>query len=229
MSARCILTMANGRGTNLRFPTPADVDIEVYAEHIAKEPRFNGATPGVIYNVADHACRVYDHLLATTDDLLVAAYGLVHDNKEGAIKDWTTPLKNAIAEEIEAECGVTAPAILSCLERLEDRHDAAMHAALGLQWPPPAGIKEMVKAADLKLFVTEWRSLMRHADGTVFDHPDWGRYADIEQLPLPVMPRDFNASRWDYLSRCRVALPLFAGRTGGLPITDLFPSLRSAA
>ena len=54
MSARTILTLANGKGADLLNLRPEDVDFAAFAEHLAKEKRFNGATPGLEYSVADH-------------------------------------------------------------------------------------------------------------------------------------------------------------------------------
>ena len=40
MSARTILTLANGNGMDLRYPTPTDyADPDWIAEHLAKEKR----------------------------------------------------------------------------------------------------------------------------------------------------------------------------------------------
>lgn len=202
MSARTILTLADGREMDLRHPTP-----ELYAnwdwvaEHLAKEKRYNGATPGVEYSVAQHACLGADVARALYGELIAAEF-LVHDNPEAALKDDTTPKKRAIAEEAEAQFGVLAASVIGAFDAITERHDIAIHAAAGLPWPMAPDVAAAVKRIDLVMFVTEWRDLMRNAP-----HPNWAPYSGIQPLPDTIEPWDWRDAKRQFLARCQTMLP----------------------
>lgn len=202
MSPRTILTLANGCGFDLLNPTPSDIDWNAFAEQLAKEARFNGATPGVFYSVAEHSVRCADAALTDTGNELLAAYLLIHDTKEGGLKDDTTPKKRALAEMAETEFGVLAPTIMDAYAALEDRHDVAIHAAAGLSWPPSPDMQIGIKHYDLALFVTEWRDLMRG-----IEHPCWEPYEKVEPLPRRIVPWEWGTARSLFLNRCTRLLP----------------------
>lgn len=210
MSARTILTLANGRGVDLLAPMFYPADFSALAEMLAKEKRFNGATAGVEYSVAEHCCLGVDAILAEEKKFgsrdkceQVAAYFLMHDLAEAVWKDDTTPKKHAIAERIAASCGVTADAVLNVLEELSDGHDAALHAAAGLQWPMPPALAPVIKTWDKIMFVTEWRDLMGDRE-----HPDWSAYANIEPLhDRIIQPWRWNVARTAWLMRAAKLLP----------------------
>lgn len=204
MSARTILTLANGRGVDLRNPKASDIDLDVMAEHLAKEARFNGATPGVFYSVAEHVVRGAGAILAATGDASLAAYFLLHDGHEHVLKDDTTPKKNTIAEEAEAKFGVLAEHVMASFASVTERHDIAIHAAAGLAWPPPSMLVAAIKRWDVIMFVTEWRDLMRG-----IQHPDWAPYRDIPPLALPIIPWPWEVAKAAMLKRCHVLLPVF--------------------
>jgi hypothetical protein len=224
-----ILTLADGKPFDVRYPDARTIAIETFAEHIAKEARFNGATPLTVYSVAEHSVLVCDRVLQLTGSRLAAAYGLMHDLKEGGIKDDPTPKKRGIAQEIQAKCGVTAGAILDCLAALEDRHDVAHHAAAGLDWPPPPEIAAAVKRADRELFKTEWVHLMRDpVTGRVFDCPCWDDYADVEPLDINLLCLPFDEAMRLFLVTAQAFLPVYERRRDDA-ITSVFPVLRLLA
>jgi hypothetical protein len=205
MSARTVLMLANGHGIDLIDPQPADIDFASFAEQLAKEARFNGATPGVAYSVAEHLVRGADAILRTSGDRQLAAYWSLHDAHEAVLKDDTTPKKRAIAELCAQQFGILAEHVLATFDRLTDRHDAAIHAAAGLPWPMPADMAAQVKAWDLTLFVTEWRDLMRART-----HPDWTPYRDITPLPETIRPWPWPFARLALQVRWRRLLPALA-------------------
>jgi hypothetical protein len=201
--SRTILTTADSGGIDLRYPTPMDyMGFEWAAEHLAKEKRYNGATPDKEYSVAQHSVLCCDAAMEIYNDRLVAAYCLIHDVHEAALKDDTTPKKRAIAAEAADKLGVLADDVLKVFNAITDRHDEAIHIAAGLPWPMPEGMAEKVKSIDLLLFVTEWRDLM---DGYV--HPDWSPYVGIAPLQKPIAPWDWRSSKEAFLARCRRYLP----------------------
>ncbi len=182
MSAATILTLVNGHGIDLLDPRAADVDFAAYAEHLAKEKRYNGATPDVEYSVAEHLVRGCEAILDHTGDRLLAAYFSLHDAPEAVLKDDTTPKKRAIAEECERQFGILAAHVLAAMRDIEARHDIAVHGAARLPWPPPETLAHQVKQWDLVMFVTEWRDLM---PGVA--HPNWAPYCGIAALAQPIV------------------------------------------
>lgn len=230
MSARTILTLANGRGLDLLHPQPSDISWAVVGEHLAKEKRFNGATPEFEYSVGEHSVRGADAAasaiargeLDAERFALLPAYFLLHDGHEHALKDDTTPKKHALAEIAHEAFGLLAEQILACFDQLTERHDAAIHAAAGLPWPPAPDIAKAVKTFDLIMFVTEWRDLMRGVE-----HPNWDAYRAVTPLPERIAPWSWSTARTAFLMRCRLYLPCFADdRT--TDITTLFYRERAA-
>jgi len=203
-----ILTLANGRGIDLLGPKASDIDFAVVAEHLAKENRYNGATPGQVYSVAEHSVRGERAALAATGDEELAAYFLIHDAHEAFLKDDTTPKKRAIGALAFEAFGVLASTITQAFDLLTDRFDEAIHEAAGLAWPPTKEMQAQIKYWDLTMFVTEWRDLMDNQD-----HPHWGPYADIVPLSRTIHPWfGWSAARNSFLSDCHRLLP--ALRTG---------------
>lgn len=202
MSADTILTMANGVGIDLLAVKPSDIDFVVLAEHVAKEKRFNGATPGVEYSVAQHMAIGAEAIIEAGYGLTAAGYFLVHDIPEAFWKDDPTPKKRAIAQRISERCGVTASAVLSVLAEIDSEHEAAVHRAAGLTWPIPEAMQKIVKRFDKIMFVTEWRDLMRGVR-----HPDFSPYADFPPLPRVIEPQPWVLARGGWLRLARRCLP----------------------
>lgn len=182
MTAATFLTLANGKFVDLLDLKVEDVDFKVIAEHLGKEKRFNGATPGEEYSVAQHCVIGTEAMLKEGATEAEAAYFLLHDAHEAIWKDDPTPKKRAIAERIQERCGILAADILDVLDDIPDAMDAAIHQAAGLCWPMPVETARLVKFFDVRMFVTEWRDLM----GGGF-HPDWDRYAGVPPLDQPIV------------------------------------------
>lgn len=206
MPADTILTMANLRGFDLLDPHVEDVDFRVVAEHLGKEKRFNGATPDAEYSVGQHSYLGADAILAAGGTRRQAAYFLLHDAKEGFIKDDTTPKKYALARLIERRCGVLASRILECHAELEGGIDRVIHAAAGLPFPLSREDWHAVKRMDLVMFVTEWRDLMHGAP-----HPNWHEYEGIQPLAQRIQPLSWAQARAGWLLRAQRLIPSFGG------------------
>jgi hypothetical protein len=201
VNPRTILTLSNGRGIDLREPRPEDMDFVSIAEHLAKEKRYNGATPGVEYSVAEHSVRGCDAILREIGDRTLAAYFLLHDCHEAFLKDDTTPKKQLIASIAES-FGILREHILSTFDLATYRFDQAIHDAAGLQWPPHSGIAAAVKRWDLRMFVTEWRDLMPSVE-----HPDWTPYANVQPLADTIVPTGWRQAKALFIERCDALLP----------------------
>lgn len=202
MSRSTILTLANGKGIDLLDPTVADIDFAAIAEHLAKEKRYNGATPDVEYSVAQHCCVGADAILKAGGTEIEAAYFLMHDAHEALIKDDTTPKKQALGQLAAREFGVLAEEIMGAFDMLTERHDAVLHQAAGLPWPMDPDVKKHVKLYDLILFVTEWRDLMHD-----IPHPNWAPYSGIKPLAEPILPWPWTTARAAWLRRATQLLP----------------------
>lgn len=206
MNPRTILTLADGRNVDLQHPKAADFEFLGFAaEHLAKENRYNGATPGVCYSVAQHTVECVNSAMDATGDHTLAAYLSLHDFHEALLKDDTTPKKHALASIAEEKFGVLAPTIMAVFDELTSRHDAAIHEAAGLAWPPAPGMKAAIKYWDKVLLVTEWRDLMKP-----HPLPNAQAYADVEPLSRRIIPNFKWQTSEMLLGTCwRSYLPVF--------------------
>jgi len=206
MSARTILTLADGRNIDLLNPKPENYgNLAWAAEHLAKENRYNGATPGVVYSVAQHTSECVRAVLRDSGDRTLAAYLSLHDVHEAVLKDDTTPKKRTFAAIAETKFGVLANQVMSVFDELTDRHDAAIHAAAGLSWPPAPEIAAAIKHYDRALLVTEWRDLM----GDV-PLPNAEAYADVSPLQHRIVPiNKWETAAMVLRAQWRELLPVF--------------------
>jgi 5'-deoxynucleotidase YfbR-like HD superfamily hydrolase len=178
VNPRTVLTLADGRNIDLLNPNAADFrDLDWAAEHLAKENRYNGATPGICYSVAQHSAECALAAFEATGDERLCAYLTVHDLPEALLKDDTTPKKRAFAAIAEEKFGVLASQVLSAFDDLTDRHDKAIHEAVGLAWPPTPEMARAIKHFDRVLLVTEWCDLM-----APYPLPNAEAYADVSPL-----------------------------------------------
>lgn len=207
MSLATSLTLSNGRSIDLTAPTAADIDFAVIAEHLAKEKRYNGATRGIEYSVAQHVVLGVDAILSDTRDQELAAFFLLHDAPEAFLKDDTTPKKRALAETAARMFGVLADEIIAAFDHLTENFDAAIHEAAGLPWPMPEPIKAGVKAYDLAMFVTEWRDLMPG-----LHHPNWDPYRGVTPLAQTIEPWPWRVAEREFKLRCISLLPALRTR-----------------
>ena len=209
-----ILTLSNGGGIDLLHPKATDIDFAVIAEHLAKEKRFNGATLGFEYSVAEHCVRGAQAILDTTEDRVLAAYFLLHDAHEAFLKDDTTPKKRALAAVAEESFGLLASAIVASFDLLTRRSDAVIHEAAGLSWPPPKELVPLIKHWDLVMFVTEWRDLMNG-----IEHPNWKPYENFRPLELRITrPWPWREAWHEFMLLARDLLPRVGSENEGQEI-----------
>jgi uncharacterized protein len=209
-----ILTLSNGHGIDLLHPKGTDIDFAVIAEHLSKEKRYNGATLGLEYSVAEHCVRGAHAILEATKDQELAAYFLLHDGHEAFLKDDTTPKKRALAAIAEESFGLLASAIIASFDLLTHRFDAAIHEAAGLAWPPPVHLTPLIKHWDLVMFVTEWRDLMQG-----IDHPNWKPYESFRPLEARITnPWFWKEARYHFMVLARELLPRVGSENEGQEI-----------
>jgi hypothetical protein len=128
--------MLSGRRLDLLDPSPLDIEIEDIGHGLARVARWNGQTRGgAIFSVAQHSVLVADlaDALAPNLDGRERLMVLLHDAPEYVIGDMISPFKAVIGESYRD---------------VEARLLAAIHLRFGLPAKPPAGLKQMIKAAD---------------------------------------------------------------------------------
>jgi 5'-nucleotidase len=143
----CWAQTASGRAFDLLDPAPSQVSARDLAEHLAKIPRFAGATPNVAVSVAQHSVIVAEAL-----PLRARPYGILHDAHEYVLGDDQAPKLRALA--------AIDPGARAAIETLRGRADAAIHTAFGLAWPPPPDIAAAVRHADARALASEKRDYM---------------------------------------------------------------------
>jgi 5'-deoxynucleotidase YfbR-like HD superfamily hydrolase len=127
----------NGHRFWLEDPRPCEVDIEDIAYILSRIPRFNGATSGPVYSVAQHSIHVSEVVPEWA-----ALPALLHDAHEAYIGDHTTPVKRAIK---------------SNLEEVEGRIITAIADKFDFEWSDECARE--VKRADDIMLATEIRDL----------------------------------------------------------------------
>lgn len=206
-SRSSLLAVASGRTIDLLQPRPDDyADFDWVAEHLAKEARYNGATLGVVYSVAEHMARGALAALEFYGDRQLAAYFAVHDVHEAVLKDDPSPKKRALIE-LSCELFGSSAWVKAVTDELVRRHDAAIHEAAGLSYPLPDKLQARVAWLDQRMLLTEWRDLMPAAD---FDMACC--YPDLTPLGRKIDPMDWRSAKAMLLEVWREFLPALGGR-----------------
>jgi hypothetical protein len=158
---RAWLQTLTGRALTIAAPSPSMIDLSIdLPEMLGRVPRFNGATTGGHFSVAQHSCNVSDAILEETGDIEAATVGLLHDAHEYVIGDFTQPAAEAFAE-IERELfGLEGTHFRAVLDEAKRRLDRAIFAACGVPWPPAEHKLRIVKTFDLRMLATEKRQLL---------------------------------------------------------------------
>lgn len=175
---RTVFATSSGKLVDLLDPRPEDIDFDDIAEHLSKENRYNGGTPGTAYSVAEHLVRGAEAVFANVRGVYLSerrgseagleefvapyvGYFLIHDAPEAYLKDDPTPKKRAIDAIAQGQFGVLAGSITGAFDELTRRFEIAIAKAAGLPWPWPKLCQETVDAFDEIMLVTEWRDLKR--------------------------------------------------------------------
>lgn len=157
-----ILT-ATGRYFDFTRPTRDMIDIDDIAIALSRMPRFTGHTT-TFYSVAQHSV-----LVAHVVPEEYALQGLLHDATEAYMGDMSTPLKQLVPE----------------YKAIENRVERAICERFGLPFP----LHPSIKAADLRMLVTERRDLMPKPLAPHTDREAWTAFEGIEPFPWGVYPQ----------------------------------------
>lgn len=153
--------------------SPKDVSIEDVSHALSHICRFTGHVK-VHYSVAEHCCRVSD--LCSPENKL---WGLLHDASEAYCSDLPRPFKRLIG-----------------LEPYRTYERRIMHIICERFGLPLEEPKE-VKAADMRLLVTEQRDLMVNAG------PEW---YDVNPLLDLITPWTAEVAKEEFLKRFNALL-----------------------
>lgn len=94
---------ASGRLIDIENFTVDDVDLRDIAHNLAKEPRFNGATPiNVSYSVGEHCINLARYFQYYDDDEWQRR-ALLHDASEAYLKDLNSPVKSILNDYKDLE------------------------------------------------------------------------------------------------------------------------------
>lgn len=163
-----ILTVS-GDYFDFNNPEAHEFRIEDIAHALSNICRFTGHTRA-FYSVAQHSVEV-SYLVHPKHALA----GLLHDASEAYLGDVSTHLKRMLPE----------------YQVLEERVEAAIAKAFGLQYP----LDEAVKRADLRMLVTEKRDLMKASKDTSVEWPD------VKVAPIYIDPVSPFEARAMFLAR----------------------------
>lgn len=167
--------MSSGHLVPLVGASPNHICIRSIASHIAKICRFAGATT-TFYSVAQHSMLVSDLLVAYGPTIQL--YGLMHDAHEAYIGDIPQPVKNLMADT----WGLGAP--FQPFEDLTRSIDDAIHRRVGLPFPIPAQIRDLIRSADLRALSTEKRDLIAEPGSSM----SWGELPQPARGTIKPMP-----------------------------------------
>lgn len=157
---------ASGLALDMLAPTPAMVTLGDIAHHLARIPRFNGATLGdVPWNVAQHSLLVAELMPPDSPPQALLA-ALLHDAPEAYVGDMIAPMKAAVRS-------LNANGLMT-LDVIESRLRHAILTAFALPSPLPNDWARDIKHADLQALRIEAEQLMAPPPA------DW--------IPLPETP-----------------------------------------
>ncbi|RQU14214.1 metal-dependent phosphohydrolase [Burkholderia cenocepacia] len=169
-----ILT-ATGRYFDFTRPTRDMIDIEDIAIALSRMPRFTGHTTQ-FYSVAQHSVLVSHNVPEE-----YALQGLLHDATEAYMGDMSTPLKQ----------------LIPAYKEIEHRVEQAICERFGLPFP----LHPSIKAADLRMLVTERRDLMPKPLVPRTDREAWTAFSGIPPFQWGVWPQPSRMARNAFIDR----------------------------
>jgi hypothetical protein len=150
----------------------SDIDLVAMGEQLAKIPRYNGATPGVVWPVASHLvlCGRMAAQWFPEHGPMLALHCLLHDAHEAILGDRPRPVERWLAKNrtgymyAPADIARGGPWFWTCDPALGDAAewiDALICGVVGIT-PPQGDTAKLVAHIDNLAIVAEWRQLMPH-------------------------------------------------------------------
>lgn len=200
------LQTGSDRAFDLLKPDPAQVDFDIdVAEALARIARFTGHVRSGPYSVAQHSAVGADVVFRDTGSREAAAAFLLHDGRECALGDKSSPVKWAEIAIVREMFGETAASqIRLALVELGKRADRAIYAAAGMG---PDGCPErwraLVHEYDIRMLATERRLLGRSPAPWVPEIEN----AKPLRLPYPLIVWPWPKAADEFRERLRRYLP----------------------
>ena len=200
----CLL--ANEQVWNYNTADPATSDqLLAMAEQLAKIARFNGATAGAPYSVAQHSLLVAD--LVPPD---VAPYALLHDFHEALFGDLITPAQWVMQNT--ARTTADYKAIRRAVRSPREWADHVIFAGAGLPSQPTDAIRGAIKMADLQMLMAEVHHLFPASTGQyqlMTEMAEWE--ITLPRLKHPIRPLPWDKAADALKAEMRRILPVFNG------------------
>lgn len=173
--------LGDGLYFDLLAPSAVGMTVEDYAWGLASKNRFLGQTrlarhlslagqvddlppQRCLYNVAQHCCLMADKMLSDGCSAEQCFEGLMHESDEIVWHDFVSPSKRLLPQEVK-----------DLIRRAGD----AIDSWFGVN----SNHKDLVKAYDMRMLVTEKRDLQPHA-GSV----EWEHVEGVEPFSFSVYP-----------------------------------------
>jgi uncharacterized protein len=174
----------SGRVVDLARPSADDIDLTDIAIHLARIPRFNGATR-YCYSVAQHSILVS---ILCQSNRAAARWAILHDAHEAYLGDLTTPMKRLLFGRDGQHLWAS----------IVDRFDDAIGERFGVHRSPV--IEEQIKIVDrLALSIESFRLMPSCGTG-------WPDTCRLLPQPIPALPcagLDEETVVQAFLDRCR--------------------------
>lgn len=204
----CLMT--NGQVWRYNDTDPATPEqLLAMAEMLGKIARFNGATDGPPYSVAQHSVLVAD--LVPPD---VRPYALLHDFHEAVLGDPITPVKYAMMDT--ALNDGERYAIRRAIGLPQRFADQRIYSGAGLG--ETTHIKHLghIKQADSRALLLESRRLFPHSPGRreLFDELAYWTI-DLPSLEHPIQPLPWDEAAAALKAEMRRVLPVFTKTDAG--------------
>lgn len=167
----------SGRKYYFLNPRPDEINFSDIASQLAKTPRYNGATNGVFYSVAQH-CSIMCNILPES----LKPYALLHDAHEAYTGDLTTPFQWAL--------GHIHPEARAAVKELQYLADMAIYPAANIPFPLPENITRAIKDADNQMLAAEKDQLLIHTD--------WGMDM-AKPAPVKIIPKSWDNALDEYM------------------------------
>ncbi|WP_029074395.1 hypothetical protein [Kaistia adipata] len=151
----------SGLAIDLVWPDLSAIDVRVdVAVPLSLINRFDGHASFSEwhgYSVAQHCCLGADAILHETGgDTNAALAFLLHDAHEVFSGDITTPVAEALDRIADDRSVGGMPGLVrAAIKGMRQRLDAALYARLGLDWPLPPRIAEIVAEMDIRMLKAE--------------------------------------------------------------------------
>lgn len=175
--------LPSGQAIDLADPTTYEFKVEEIDHLLSRLKRFNGFG----MSVANHSIMVADTLYSLTGNPHIALRGLLHDSAEAYIGDISTPMKEALGQQVSL---------------IEENMLAAIEKKLGVLTQFNLAVQPLVKLVDMMALHYELNDLIAN---DIYRHNDLWKSVQsvkIHSSMTSYIERSFTQSFYYYLGLC---------------------------